>query len=81
MLPSTYFLLQHNFEDFNELVASSVLPTFSSDVMTRNHPREEHRIQIPILDPEAHVTYYCLCRTEDQQLLAPVFREIIARGL
>lgn len=81
MLPSTYFLLQHNFEDFDELVASSVLPAFSSDVMMRSHPREEHRIQIPILDPEAHVTYYCLCRTEDQPLLAPVFREITVRGL
>lgn len=81
MLPSTYFLLQHNFEDFDELVASSVLPAFSSDVMMRSHPREELRIQIPILDPEAHVTYYCLCRTEDRQPLAPVFREITVRGL
>ena len=81
MLPSTYFLLQHNFEDFDELVSSSVLPSFSSDVMMRSHPREEHRIQIPILDPEAHVTYYCLCRAEDRQPLAPVFREITVRGL
>lgn len=81
MLPSTYFLLQHNFEDFDELVSSSVLPAFSSDVMMRSHPREEHRIQIPILDPEAHVTYYCLCRAEDRQPLAPVFREITVRGL
>lgn len=81
MLPSTYFLLQHNFEDFDELVASSVLPAFASDVMMRNHPKEEHRIQIPILDPEAHVTYYCACRSEDRKSLAPVFREIKERGL
>lgn len=81
MLPSTYFLLQHSFKDFDELVASSVLPAFSSDVMMRNHLREEHRIQVPILDPEAHVTYYCLCRAEDRIPLASVFREMEVRGL
>ena len=81
MLPSTYFLLQQNLEDFNELVASSVLPAFSSDVMLRNSNGRDHRVQIPILDPEAHVTYYCVCRAEDQKLLAPVLREVEERGL
>lgn len=56
MPPSTYFLLQNNFEDFDELAASSVLPTFSSNVMMRNHPREEHRIQIPHLHPRHPAT-------------------------
>lgn len=81
MLPSTYFLLQHNFEDFDELVASSVLPAFASDVTLRYDSGNTSRVNIPILDPEAHVTYYCLCRTEDRQPLAPVFREITVRGL
>lgn len=81
MLPSTYFLLQQNFDDFNELVSSSVLPSFSSDIMMRNRPQENHRIQIPILDPEAHVTYYCVCRKEDQKKLNAVFQEIESEGL
>ena len=81
MLPSTYFLLQQNFEDFNELVASSVLPAFSSDVMLRSAGGEDPRVQVPILDPEAHVTYYCVCRAGDRKLFAPVFREIEEREL
>lgn len=81
MLPSTYFLLQQNFEDFAELVSSSVLPAFSSDVMMRKNRENNHRVQIPILDPEAHVDYYCVCRKEDQKRLAPVFREMEAQGL
>lgn len=81
MLPSTYFLLQQNFEDFAELVSSSVLPAFSSDVMMRKNRKNHHRVQIPILDPEAHVDYYCVCRKEDQKRLVPVFREMEAQGL
>ena len=81
MLPSTYFLLQQNFEDFNELIISSVLPAFSSNVMMRNSNGIGPRVQVPILDPEAHVTYYCVCRAEDRRLLAPVFHEIAERGL
>ena len=81
MLPSTDFLLQQNFEDFAELVSSSVLPAFSSDVMIRRYREDDHRVKIPILDPEAHVDYYCVCRKEDQKRLAPVFREMEAQGL
>lgn len=81
MLPSTYFLLQQNYEDFAELVSSSVLPAFSSDVMMRKNREKNHRVQIPILDPEAHVDYYCVCRKEDQKRLTLVFREMEAQGL
>ncbi|ANU48450.1 LysR family transcriptional regulator [Enterocloster clostridioformis] len=81
MLPSTHFLLQQDFEDFNELVSSSVLPAFSSDVMMRNSHKEGHRVLLPILDSEAHVTYYCVCRQEDQKRLAPLLREIAEQGL
>lgn len=80
MLPSTYFLLQQNFEDFNELIASSVLPAFSSDVMMRNSNGEDHRVHVPILDPEAHVTYYCACRKSDYRQLAHLFRELRPLG-
>lgn len=81
MLPSTYFLLQHNYDDFTELVSSSVLPAFSSDVMTRRCREDSHRVQIPILDPEAHADYYCVCRKENRKRLATVFREMEAQGL
>lgn len=81
MLPSTYFLLQQSYEDFAELVSSSVLPAFSSDVMMRRCREDAHRVQVPILDPEAHADYYCVCRRENQKRLAPVFREMEAQGL
>lgn len=81
MLPSTYFLLQQSFEDFNELLSASVLSAFSSDVMLRGCREDHHRVNIPILDPEAHANYYCVCRRADQKRLASVFREMEAQGL
>lgn len=80
MLPSTYFLLQQKLEDFSELVSSSALPSFASDLALRCNPCQSSRVHIPILDLEAHVTYYCLCRAEDQRLLAPLLREMEERG-
>lgn len=82
MLPSTYFLLQRNAQDFNELVAATTLPAFSSDVVLRHGQSDRtQRVYLPILDPEAHVTYYGVCRSEDQKLFSPIFREMKARGL
>ena len=31
--------------------------------------REENRVVIPILDKDAHVTYYCSCRSDKKQFL------------
>lgn len=79
MLPSTYFLLQQNLEDFSELVAASDLPAFSSDLGLQKNLydiKRANRVYIPILDPEAHVTYYCACRMTDRKQLMPLFQEI-----
>lgn len=43
-------------------VRSFDLPSFASDLALRRNPCQSSRVHIPILDPEAHVTYYCLCR-------------------
>ena len=47
---------------FNELVQFSALPSFTTDVALRREGSPKNRINIPILDEEANVTYYCLCR-------------------
>jgi hypothetical protein len=47
---------------FNELVNSSVLPSFTSDLVLRHpeqHAEAVNRISVPLLDEEAHVSYYC----------------------
>jgi DNA-binding transcriptional LysR family regulator len=70
-MPHSRFLLQNERFAFNELVSSSILPSFTSDLVQR-HPEQHagatHRVSVPILDNEAHVTYYCcyLKKTKEQ---------------
>ena len=58
-MPDTRFLEQEDIA-FNELVKSSALPSFTTDVAFHREGNPVNRINIPILDEEANVTYYCL---------------------
>ena len=58
-MPDTRFLEQEDIA-FNELVKSSALPSFTTDVAFHREGNPVNRVNIPILDEEANVTYYCL---------------------
>lgn len=81
MFPSTHFLLQQNMEDFTELVYSSASPAFVSNLAMRNDTKSTTRTAVPILDPEAHVNYYCVCRKSDHKQFNALFRELKRQGL
>lgn len=67
-MPDTRFLEQEDVA-FDELVRSSALPSFATDVVLRREGNPVNRVHIPILDEEANVTYYCLYRpSEDSEL-------------
>jgi DNA-binding transcriptional LysR family regulator len=71
-MPLSKFLLQSERFAFNELVSSSVLPSFTSDLVQR-HPEQHseaiNRVSVPILDEEAHVSYYCCYLKKSKSLL------------
>lgn len=71
-MPHSRFLLQNDRFSFDELVSSSVLPCFTTDLsMKRNTTDYTGRVNIPVLDPEANVTYHCyLLRSEEERLQA-----------
>ena len=72
-MPSARFLLQEEPSTFSELVKASALPSFTSDVAMKRGHREANRVFIPILDEEAHVTYYCLCKMDKKKTLEKFF--------
>lgn len=74
-MPNTRFLVQED-SAFDELVKSSALPCFTTDLAIRREGRMPNRLDIPILDREANVTYYCLCRSVGQSDLKHFFRSI-----
>ena len=74
-MADTRVLVQEDFA-FNELVKSSALPCFTSDLAIRREGTPPNRVNIPILDEEANVTYYCLYRPEEQQDLSGFFQSL-----
>lgn len=75
-MPSAHFLLQEEPFTFTELVRASALPSFSSDAALKRGLLDENRVLIPILDDEAHVTYYCSCRMDRKKALGKFFSNL-----
>ena len=60
-MPDTRFLEQEDVA-FDELVKFSALPSFATDLWLNREGNHVNRVNIPILDEEANVSYYCLCK-------------------
>lgn len=69
-MPSTHFLLQNEQFTFTELVKASALPAFTSNLALKKAGTPDNRVIVPILDEEAHATYYCSCKIENQKRFA-----------
>ena len=63
-MPASRFLVQTDEFAFDELVASSSLPCFTTDYFKHAQQRYPGRVFIPLTDPEADVTFYLLQRAE-----------------
>ena len=77
-MPDTRFLEQEDVA-FDELVRSSALPNFATDVVLNREGNSLNRINIPILDEEANVTYYCLYRSSGRNDLSGFIKTLLRR--
>lgn len=72
-MPDSRFLTQSDRFSFNELVEASSLPAFTTDLASKYIETGKGRVDVPISDPEASVTYYLVCRKEARREFQPVF--------
>lgn len=72
-MPDSRFLTQSDRFSFNELVQASSLPSFTSDLAERYTEVPHNRINIPISDDEATVTYYLVCKSEKKKPFSSLF--------
>ena len=77
-MPDTRFLEQEDIA-FDELVRSSALPSFATDVVLNREESPLNRINVPILDPEANVTYYCLYKPSGRNDLSSFLKTLARR--
>ena len=72
-MPDSRFLTQSDRFSFDELVRSSSLPSFTTDLAKKYLATEDVRIEVPVSDPEATVTYYLVCRKEVRKEYSALF--------
>lgn len=75
LMPDTRFLLQNERYSLEELILNSVLPCFITDLSGANSPQPENRVCVPITDPEVNVTYWLVCKKENQKRFSVLFKE------
>ena len=75
-MPASKFLVQTDEFTMNELVRSSSLPCFITDVvMSDRFTDTAGRVAIPVTDPEVNVTFYLVVRKDSKyQALLPKIR-------
>lgn len=61
-MPASKFLVQENDFEFQELVSSSSLPCFTTDITLHNQSIYHDRMCIPIIDSEATATFFLVTR-------------------
>ena len=57
-MPASKFLVQTDYSVFDELVQASSLPCFTTDYGQRHHLTYPDRVNIPLTDPSARITFY-----------------------
>ncbi|MDO4555644.1 MAG: LysR family transcriptional regulator [Lachnospiraceae bacterium] len=75
-MPSSKFLVQTDDFSFKELIRSSSLPCFTTNLANDTDHLLKNRVTIPIADPEATVTYHLLLSEKLKNL-----RQLINRNL
>lgn len=75
-MPDSRFLVQNERYTFQELITSSILPCFATDLTNASYDLEDkNRICVPITDAAVNVTYYLVCKKEKKKFFASFFAE------
>ena len=73
-MPNSRFLEQTDRFSFEELVQSSVLPSFASTLSISDNYPPSDRVNIPILDPEVNVKFYAVTKRINLNKYKNIFR-------
>lgn len=68
-MPASRFLIQTDEFEFQELVRTSSLLCFSTDLANPQNLIPPDRVALPITDPEANVTYHLICHPQKRGLI------------
>lgn len=72
-MPHSKFIIQDSMDNFTDLAVTSRLPIFTTDLAIKHIGDFSNRFHVSISDPEAHVSYYCVCKKESKKRFWPFF--------
>lgn len=61
-MPNSKFLVQKDMDELLEIVNASTLPAFETDLGMHMCGKRKNRVQVPISNKSATVTFYCVCK-------------------
>lgn len=73
-MPASRFLLQYEYDDFEEIVKNTSLSSFASSLFQDRLVLDSSRKTVPFSDKAAFVTYYFICKNSSKSR----YREFIA---
>lgn len=74
--PQARFLLQCDRSIFQDLIDSAVFLSFSSDIFLEKGYANPNCVYKPVLDAEADVTYYCVCKFSQKNRFENLFADL-----
>ena len=74
--PNAKFLMQSERDVFKELVEVSPFLSFTTDVLIKTGHAQKKCIYKPILNTEANVTYYCVCKSNQKNRFKNLFTKL-----
>lgn len=75
-MPDSRLIFQSGDEDVNQIAEQSMLPAFASDIGMRYGNVRPQRTNVPILDPEATMNFFCIYKKKNEKRLASLLAEI-----
>ena len=80
-MPNSRFILQDDHESLREITRSSSLPGFVTDLSLRVYGHVHERINIPISDPSATMSFWCCCMKSNEKKYLRWFRALEQRNV
>lgn len=69
-LTETKFIVQKDWDAFEELVSASALPSFSTNITQQSSENDSQRVHVPISDKEATKTFYISVLKKNKAILS-----------
>ena len=78
--PNAKFLMQSERDVFKELVEVSPFLSFTTDVLIKTGLAQKNCVYKPVLNAEANVTYYCVCKVEQKNCFDNLFAKLPSKN-